>query len=235
MLGTDDPGFMTVETLARQIDHTLLRPDHTVEDLDRVCQEAIGYGFASVAVSPYDVPRAVEALRGTDVAVGGAVGIPLGHAGLQVKQAEAAYCVESGAAEVDMVINLIAMKSGRFGDVRDEMAAIREVTTGLVLKVILECCYLSDEEKARAAELALETGADFVKTSTGFGPGGATVHDVKLLKQVVGDLAKVKAAGGIRTLKDVRDMLHAGAARIGTSAGVDIIQEFQKSRMQDQA
>ena len=115
----DDPGFMTVETLAKQIDHTLLKPDHTVDDVDRACQEAIGYGFASVAVCPYDVPRAVEVLRGTDVPVGGAVGIPLGHGGLKVKTAEAVYCVESGAAEIDMVINLIACKSRLHGDVRE--------------------------------------------------------------------------------------------------------------------
>jgi len=223
---------LTVETLARLLDDTLLAPDHTVEDVERVCQEAVGYGFATVTVCPYDVARAAEALRGTDVAVGAAVGIPFGHAGLRVKRAEARACVEAGAGEIDMVINLVAMKSGRYADVRGEIAALRKIATGLVLKVILECCYLSDEEKARAAELALEAGADFVKTSTGFGPGGATVHDVQLLKQVVGDQARVKAAGGIRTFRDVQRMLDAGAARIGTSAAVAIIRDFQRVKVE---
>ena len=131
-----------------------------------------------------------------------------------------------------MVINLSAMKSGRYADVRNEIAAVRKIATGLVLKVILECCYLSDEEKARAAELALEAAADFVKTSTGFGPGGATVHDVRLLKQVVGDQARVKAAGGIRTFRDVRHMLDAGASRVGTSAAVDIIKDFHTATLE---
>ena len=229
---TDDPGFMTIETLARRIDHTQLRPDHTVEDIDRLCQEAVTCGFASVAVCPYDVPRAVGHLRGTGVLVGGALGIPLGHAGLEVKRAEAKVCVEAGAGEVDMVLNLIAMKSGRFGDVRDEILAVREITHGIVLKVILECCYLTDEEKAHAAEIAIEAGTNFVKTSTGFGPTGATVHDVRLLKQVVAERAQVKAAGHIRTLHQVRDLLHAGATRIGTSAGLAILEEFKKSRAQ---
>jgi len=225
---TNAPEFpvLTVETLARLIDHTLLRPDHALEDVDRVCEEAIGYGFHTVIVSPYDLPRAAEMLRGTDVAAGGTVGLPLGHSGARVKRAEARVCAEAGAAEVDMVINLVAMKSGRYADVRGEIAAIRRITTGLVLKVILECCYLADEEKARAAEIALEAGADFVKTSTGFGPGGATVHDVRLLKQVAGDRIQVKAAGGIRTVHDVRAMLGAGASRIGTSAGVAIVNDF---------
>ncbi len=220
-------GNMNVEILARAIDHTLLRPDHTVEDVDRVCEEAIGCGFHAVSVAPYDVPRAVKLLRGTDVAVGGTVGIPLGHSGLRVKQAEARECIEQGAEEVDMVLNLIAMKSGRYADVRQEIEVLRRVTEGCILKVILECCYLTDEEKARACELALEGGADFVKTSTGFGPGGATVHDVRLMKETVGDRAGVKAAGGVRTFPQVFELMQAGASRIGTSAGVEIIHDFQ--------
>jgi len=218
---------LTVETLARLIDHTLLAPDHTVEDVERVCQEAIGYGFHTVSVAPYDVERVAKLLHGSDVLAGGTVGIPFGHSGLEVKREEAARCIESGAGEVDMVINLVAMKSGRYADVRDEIAAVRKITTGCCLKVILECCYLSDEEKARACELALDAQADFVKTSTGFGPGGATTHDVRLLRQTVGDRAGVKAAGGIRTFHDVTEMVRAGASRIGTSAGVRIIEDFQ--------
>ena len=218
----------TVETLARLLDHTLLAPDHTVEDVERVCEEAIGYGFHTVSVAPYDVERVVKLLHGTDVLAGGTVGIPFGYAGLDVKREEARVSVESGAGEVDMVINLVAMKSGRYADVHDEIAAVRKITTGCCLKVILECCYLSDEEKARAGELALEAQADFVKTSTGFGPGGATTHDVHLLRQTVGDRAGVKAAGGIRTFHDVSEMVRAGASRIGTSAGVRIIEDFQR-------
>ena len=224
-----DKNAFTADTLARAIDHTVLAPDHTVDDVARACEEAVQYGFAAVSVAPYDVARAAQALRGTPVAVDGAVGIPLGHSGLDVKRAEAVACIEAGAGEVDMVINLVAMKSGRYGDVRAEIEAVRKVTTGCLLKVILECCYLSDEEKARAAELAIEAGADFVKTGTGFGSGGATVHDVALLKTVVAGRARVKAAGGIRTYLQACSMLDAGADRLGTSAGVRIIRDFQES------
>ncbi len=218
---------MNVETLARVIDHTCLKADHTVEDIERLCQEAIGYGFATVCVPPYDVARAAELVRGTDVGVAGTVGLPLGHSGRRVKRVEAQECIENGAKEVDMVMNIEAMKSGRHADVRNEIAVVRKVAEGCTLKVILECCYLSDEEKARAAELAVEAGADFVKTSTGFGPGGATAHDVRLMKAAVGDRAAVKAAGGIRSYQNVYDMLQAGAVRVGTSAGVAIIKDFQ--------
>ncbi len=218
---------LNVETLARTIDHTLLRPDHTVEDVERVCEEAIGYGFHTVSVPPYDVGLVAQLLRGTDVAVGGTVGIPMGHEGLPVKRAAGRLCIESGAEEVDMVINLIAMKSGRYADVRNEIAALRKITEGCRLKVILECCYLTDEEKARGCELALEAGADFVKTSTGFGPGGATLHDVRLMVEAVNGRAGVKAAGGIRTFPEVKEFLKAGATRIGTSRGVEIIKDFQ--------
>ena len=221
-----NPG-LTVETLSRLIDHTLLAPDHTVEDVERACREAVQFGFHTVCVAPYDVARSAKALRGSAVLVGGTVGIPFGYCGLEVKHEEAARCIEAGAGEVDMVINLVAMKSGRYADVKAEIAAVRKVTTGCCLKVILECCYLTDEEKARAAELALEAEADFVKTSTGFGSGGATVHDVQLLRQTVGERAGVKAAGGIRSFADLVEMLHAGASRIGTSAGVQILQDFQ--------
>ncbi len=218
---------LNIETLARTIDHTLLKPDHTVEDVERVCEEAIGYGFHTVCVPPYDVAHVAELVRGTDVAVGGTVGIPMGHEGLDVKRAAGRLCIESGAEEVDMVINLIAMKSGRYADVRKEIAALRKITEGCVLKVIIECCYLTDEEKARACELALEAGADFVKTSTGFGSGGATVHDVRLLVEAVNGRAQVKAAGGIRTFRDMKDLLQAGATRVGTSSSVEIVKDFQ--------
>lgn len=218
---------LTAESLARVIDHTVLAPDHTIADVERACEEAIGYGFAAVTVAAYDIARVATLLDGTDVAAGGTVGIALGHSGLKAKRSEAEACVRAGAAEIDMVMNLTAMKSGKYADVRDEIAAVRKVADGLVLKVILECCYLTDDEKIEACQLALDAGADFVKTSTGFGRGGATARDVALMKKAVGDEAQVKAAGGIRTVEQVIEMLAAGATRIGTSAGVAIVQQFR--------
>jgi deoxyribose-phosphate aldolase len=219
---------LTCETLAKYIDQTVLAPEHTVADVERACEEAIGYGFAAVSVAPYDIERTVRLLEGTDVAAGGTVGVPLGHSGLRAKRAEAETCVRAGAAEVDMVINLVALKSGKHADVRNEIAAVRKAASGLVLKVILECCYLTDEEKVKACGIAVDAGADFVKTSTGFGRGGATAADVALLKQTVGGAAQVKAAGGIRTFSAILEMLKAGATRIGTSAGAAIIRDFQE-------
>jgi len=225
----EESSVPAVEALARYIDHTVLAPDHTVEDVERACGEAIGYGFAAVSVSPYDVARAAKLLAGTDVAADGAVGIPLGHGGLKSKQAEARTCIDAGADEVDMVLNLVALKSGFWGDVGGEIAAVRRIAEGRILKVVLECCWLTDAEKVRACKTAVEAGADFVKTSTGFGRGGATAEDVALMKRTVAGRAQVKAAGGIRTVAQVRAMLDAGATRIGTSAGVVIIREFQNS------
>jgi deoxyribose-phosphate aldolase len=218
---------LTVETLARLIDQTLLRPDHTIEAVEAACQDAVALGFHTVIVPPYDVDLVVKLLHGTGVAAGGAVDVPLGHSGPRAKAAAAQHCIESGAEEVDAVLNLIALKSGRYADVRSEIALLRKITEGCVLKVILECCYLTDEEKARAVELAVEAGANFVKTSTGFGPGGATVHDVQLLAKAANGRALVKAAGGIRSFLQVQEFLKAGAARIGTSAGPAIIRDFE--------
>jgi len=222
--------FPSIESLAGFIDHTVLAPDHTVEDVERACDEALGYGFAAVSVAPYDIERVAKLLKGSDVAAGGAIGIPLGHGGLKGKQAEARTCVDAGADEIDMVINLVALKSGVWSDVRNEIAAVRKIAEDKVLKVILECCYLTEEEKVRACKTCLDVGVDFVKTSTGFGAGGATLQDVTLMKRSVGDRAQVKAAGGIRTFQQVQAMLDAGATRIGTSTGVAIIREYQNSR-----
>jgi len=222
--------FPSIESLARFIDHTVLAPDHTVEDVERACDEALGCGFAAVSVAPYDIARVAKLLKGSDVAAGGAIGIPLGHGGLKGKQAEARTCVDAGADEIDMVINLVALKSGVWSDVRNEIAAVRKIAEDKVLKVILECCYLTEEEKVRACKTCLDVGVDFVKTSTGFGAGGASAQDVTLMKRSVGDRAQVKAAGGIRTFQQVQTMLDAGATRIGTSTGVAIIREYQNSR-----
>jgi len=220
----------TAERLAGRIDYTVLAPDHTIAQVEQACAQALHFGFAAVAVSAYDVGRAARRLADSPVAVAGTVGIPFGHSGTRTKEVEADTCVEAGAGEIDMVLNLIAAGSGRWAHVRDEIAAVRRVADGLVLKVILETCYLTDDAKRRACLLAVEAGADFVKTSTGFGPGGATVADVRLMKATVGAAARVKAAGGIRTVAQVRAMLDAGADRIGTSAGPAIMDEFAVRR-----
>jgi len=213
-------------TLAGCLDHTVLAPDHTIADVERACDEALELGFAAVSVSPYDIGRVAERLAGSAVAAGGAIDIPLGQSGLRAKERAAAVCAEAGAREVDMVMNVVAMRSGALADVRDEIAAVRRAADGLTLKVILECCYLTDAEIEQVCRLSVEAGADFVKTSTGFGPGGATAEDVALMKRTVGDAARVKAAGGIRTVDQVRAMLAAGAVRIGTSTSVAIMHEF---------
>jgi len=218
---------LTADRLATCIDHEVLAPDHTVTDVAQACADAVAYGFAAVTVPPYDIARAAQRLGGTGVAAGGIIGLPHGHSGLKAKRTEAETCVRAGADEVEMVINLAAMKSGQFGDVRDEIAAVRTVADGLALKVILECCWLTDDETVRACWLAMECGADFVETATDFGARGATVHDVALVWRTVGDGAGVKAAGRIRTLGQVREMLEAGAVRIGTGDGVAIVRDFQ--------
>ena len=218
---------LTVETVARIIDQAVLAPDHTFRDVEQACEEARQYGLAAVCLAPYAVGYASRLLRGTGVAVCAAVGIPLGYSGLLAKCNEAGTAIEDGASEIEMVINMVAMKSGRYADVQNEIAAVRKLTTGLVLKVTLECCYLTDAEKARACRLAVEAGADFIKTHTGFGRG-ATVRDVHLLKMVADGKAEIEAAGGISKFQQVQDMMHAGATRIGTTAAVKIIKDFSK-------
>jgi deoxyribose-phosphate aldolase len=222
---------LTVEMLSKTIDQTVLAPDHTFEDVKDACETAVTYGFASVCVAPYVVGRAAGLLRGTGVRVSGTVGIPLGYSGLQAKMNETRTCIEAGASEVDMVINLVAMKSGRYADVRKEIEAVRKLTTGCALKVILECCYLTDTEKARACEYAREAGADYIVTNTGFGKGGARVRDIELLRRLTGRRMRIKAAGGVATFRQVCDLLRVGARRIGTAAGVDIIKEFYTSEL----
>jgi deoxyribose-phosphate aldolase len=224
------PQTLTTEALAACIDLALVDPNHDAVDVEAACHEAVAYGFAAVTVAPYDVPRAADRLAGTGVRVGGTVGLPLGHSGLRAKRAEAQACINGGADEIEMVINLTAARSGLWADVRDEIYAVRQVAAGKVLKVVLECCYLSDDEKIRASELVADAGADFLLTSTGFGPGGATVEDVRLMRETVGPAVGVKAAGGLRTFRQCRAMLAAGATRIGTSTGAAIIHDFQESR-----
>lgn len=218
-------GSNVPQDLAAFIDHTLLKPDATAEHIDRLSDEARDYGFAAVCVNPAWVKRAAERLRGTAVRVASVVGFPFGATTSQVKAMEARRAIRDGAREIDMVINIGALKGGDHDLVREDIAKVADACheAGAFLKVIIEVALLTDEEKVVASHLAKEAKADFVKTSTGFGPGGATVHDVLLMRETVGPEMGVKAAGGVRTAEDVRDMIAAGATRIGASAGVAIV------------
>lgn len=212
--------------IARLIDHTLLKPEASRTDIVRLCSEARRYGFASVCVNPYWVPLAVRELSGSPVKVSTVAGFPLGATTTAVKAAEAADAVRAGAGEIDMVINIGALRSGDNDAVRADIEAVVKVchAARAIVKVILETALLTDGQKATACTLAKEAGADFVKTSTGFGPGGATARDVALMRQVVGPGMGVKAAGGIRTYEDLKKMTEAGATRIGASASVKIVE-----------
>jgi deoxyribose-phosphate aldolase len=211
------------------VDHTLLKPDARPDEIRQACESGIRCGFAAVVVNPCYVAHAARLLRGTEVRVASVAGFPLGAARSDVKQMEAEGALEDGAGEVDMVIRLGALKAGDDELVENEIRDLAGAchTRGAILKVILECALLTEEEKRRGAEAAVRAGADFVKTSTGFGPGGATAEHVALLRAVVGRHAGVKAAGGIRTLADAARMLAAGASRIGTSSGVAILEELR--------
>lgn len=210
--------------IAGMIDHTLLKPDATTSSIEQLCREAAQYRFATVCVHPYRVELAARQLAGTGVGVTTVVGFPLGSTTSSIKAAEAREALAAGATEIDMVLNIGALKSGDADDVRRDIAAVVEAcgSEGIV-KVILETGYLTEEEKVRACVLCREAGAAFVKTSTGFGPGTATVEDVALMRRTVGPAMGVKAAGGIRDLSAARRMIAAGANRLGTSSGVAIV------------
>ena len=205
------------------IDHTLLKQDASPEQIVKLCEEAKEFDFMSVCVNPAYVPLAAECLVGTGVKVCTVIGFPLGMNLTKTKIEEAELCISQGADEIDMVINVGMLKAGHDDYVREEIKLLKEVAGKLVLKVIIETCLLTDEEKVRACRLAKEAGADFVKTSTGFSTGGATVHDVKLMRETVGPEMGVKASGGVRTHEDLIAMVEAGANRIGTSNGTKII------------
>jgi deoxyribose-phosphate aldolase len=213
------------QPLASYIDHTLLRPDASPADIDRLCDEAAEYGFAAVCINPAWVARAKRRLRGADVTVASVVGFPLGANTPEIKAMEARRALRDGAREIDMVINIGALKGGEHDLVRRDIAGVSDACreVGALNKVIIEAAYLSDEEKVIACRLAVAGRAHYVKTSTGFGPGGATVFDVALMREVVGEKVGVKAAGGIHTADEVREMITAGATRIGASAGVRIV------------
>ena len=216
---------MDTKQLAKTIDHTLLKPDATKAQVLKLCDEAIKYGFASVCVNPSRIALVAEALKGTDVTPCCVVGFPLGAIPTESKAAEAAVAVGQGAREIDMVINIGAVKDGDWALVESDIAAVKTACDKVKLKVIIETCLLTDEEKVKACFCAVQAGADFVKTSTGFSTGGATIADVQLMRQTVGPNIGVKASGGIHTRAEAEAMLEAGATRIGASSGVSIIAE----------
>ena len=209
--------------LNKYIDHTILKATASNADVQKLCAEAIEHKFYSVCVNGCYVADAKHLLQGTDVKVAAVVGFPLGAMTTAAKVFEAKEAVENGASEIDMVINVAKLKDGEFEYVENEIRQIKEAIGDNVLKVIIETCYLTDEEKVKACELSLAAKADFVKTSTGFGTDGATYEDVKLMKSVVGDNAKVKASGGIRDKETAQKYINLGAERLGTSSGIDIV------------
>jgi deoxyribose-phosphate aldolase len=211
------------QNIAQMIDHTLLKPEATEEQIVRLCEEAKTFGFASVCVNPYWVKKAAELLKDSSVKVCTVVGFPLGATTKEAKAFETRQAVENGADEVDMVMNIGALKSGQDDVVREDIRAVVEAAQGKLVKVILETGLLSEEEIKRASLIAKEAGAHFVKTSTGFGAGGATVEAVRIMRQTVGEKMGVKASGGIRDAKTAQAMIEAGANRIGASSSVAIV------------
>jgi len=213
--------------VAKLIDHTLLKPDATQDQIAQLCYEARKFGFAAVCVNPTHVKLCSQLLQGTQVHVCTVVGFPLGATPPEVKAYETQQAIDDGATEVDMVINIGALKSKDYALVERDIAMVARAchAGGAILKVIIEAALLTDEDKVIACQLAKAAGADYVKTSTGFGPGGATAHDVALMRRAVGPELGVKAAGGIKNLADAREMVAAGATRIGASAGIKIVQE----------
>jgi deoxyribose-phosphate aldolase len=221
-------GIMPTDgSLPHMIDHTLLKPDATQDQIAQLCYEARKYGFASVCVNPTNVSLCTQLLKGSGVPVCTVVGFPLGATSTEVKVFEAQQAIRDGATEVDMVINVGALKSRDYELVERDVASVARAchAGNAILKVIIEAALLTDEEKVVACQLVKVASADFVKTSTGFGPGGATLEDVTLMRRVVGPTMGVKAAGGIRTYEDAQKMIAAGATRIGASASVKIVQE----------
>lgn len=220
------PKEWTKASIAGTIDHTLLKATATAAQIRELCAEAKLHRFASVCVNPRWVPLTAEALSGSGVLTCTVIGFPLGADASETKAEQAALAVKRGAQEVDMVIDLGSMKAGACDAVEDDVRAVVKAAGAAIVKVIIETCYLTDDEKRIACELAMKAGARFVKTSTGFGTGGATVEDVRLMRKTVGDGMKVKASGGIRSSGDALAMLDAGADRLGTSAGIAIVNAF---------
>ncbi len=226
---TSDPTLP--QSIARYIDHTLLKPEATPSDIENLCGEAKKFRFAAVCVNPTYARLSAEALRGSGVAVASVVGFPFGTHTTSTKVFETRQVIFDGANEIDMVINIGALRAGQASLVREDIQAVCEEAhhSNAIVKVIIETALLTDDEKTRACLLAREAKADFVKTSTGYGPKGATLQDVELMRRTVGEEMGVKAAGGIRTLEQALAMIQAGATRIGSSSGVKIVQEANQA------
>ena len=220
---------ITRKELAGMIDHSLLKPQSTREDLTKLCAEAVAYGFKAVCVNPVHVAEAAALLKGKSPLVCSVVGFPFGTHTPAAKAFETAEAVRLGAREVDMVMRVGALKEGRDAEVEADIVAVVRAAGSAPVKVIIEACYLTDAEKVRACELAVKAGAAFVKTSTGYGSAGATAADLHLMRKTVGPAIGVKAAGGIRTLADALAMIEAGASRIGASASVAIVSQLDET------
>lgn len=220
----------SLRDLSRLIDHTNLKPDATTAMMKKLCQEAIDYHFKMVAINQVQSKLCADLLKDTDVDIGAAIAFPLGQTTIESKCFETKNAIEIGATEIDYVINITELKAGNLNYIEREMSEIVKICRqyNVTSKVIFENCYLTDEEKIALCQIAVKVKPDFIKTSTGFGPSGATLEDVKLMKQHVGDVVKVKAAGGIRNADTFKKMIAAGAERIGTSAGIAIIEEIKK-------
>lgn len=214
---------MSELAIASLIDHTLLKPEATREQIEKLCREAKEYGFFSVCVNPYHVAYAKSLLAGSDVKVCTVVGFPLGANTSEIKALETMQAIREGAEEIDMVINIGALKANSFREVANDIRAVVTAANGKLVKVIIESCLLQKEEIVIACQLSMEAGAHYVKTSTGFSSGGATAEDIALMRKTVGDKLGVKASGGIRDLETLQQMVKAGASRIGTSNGVAMI------------
>jgi deoxyribose-phosphate aldolase len=223
---------LTESEVAKLIDHTLLKPDATQDEIRKLCEEALQCQFASVCVNPWNVAQSAELLRGSMVKVCTVVGFPLGATLPEVKVFEAQKSIARGAQEVDMVINIGALKSGRAGAVEADIHGVVAAShhSGAICKVIIETCLLTRDEKIQASLAAKNAGADFVKTSTGFSTAGATPEDLRLIRETIGPNTGIKAAGGVRTLEDLQKMVEAGATRIGASAGVKIIEQLRSGK-----
>ncbi|WP_414468524.1 deoxyribose-phosphate aldolase [Methanobacterium sp. ACI-7] len=216
------------EELAKIIDHTNLKPDACLKDIEKLCEEAKNYNFASVCVNPTNVSYAAHLLYETDIKICTVISFPLGANTSKIKFFETKNAVESGASEIDMVMNIGALKSGHIKEVESDINSVVAAAGGFVVKVIIETALLTEEEKINACNLVKDAGAHFIKTSTGFGYSGATVEDIKLIKETVGSSMGIKASGGIRDLKTALLMIDAGATRIGTSSGVQIMKEINR-------
>lgn len=222
--------MLKVEELAKMIDQTLLKAYATDEDLTKFCEVVKEYNFKTAAINNAPVTLCKKILKGTDILCDAAVSFPLGQSTIDTKVFEAQDIINKGAGEVDYVVNIGKLKSKDYEYIKEEMTRMVEVChkNNVICKVIFENCYLSDDEKRKLCEIALEVKPDYIKTSTGFGKGGATIEDVKLMKSIVGDNIRIKAAGGIRNIKQALEFIEAGASRIGTSSGPQIIDEYKE-------